>query len=220
MRIYEHDNKKYLSVTSIVELINRFDSDGFSLWAFKNKLNPEWINKRSVELGERYHKYFENRFYGIDDWCDELIEPMDYKYKLAVDDFFKQGWEIISSEKEVFCDEFRYAGRYDAIGRNKSLNINNALLDFKTWGAWNKKLYKRNPEKIKKLSIQESMYCYALGDIEIPKFLVIPQINSKCVVEFVPTNTKWKDWINANNARIDKLLQANIEHLTCASNIV
>lgn len=207
MRVYERNGKKYLSVTSIIDLMYGFDKEGFRAWALKNKLDPEWVTRHSAELGERYHAYFENKFYGISEWADIIEDDIDSKYRCAADDFYEQGWEILDSEQEVYCDKYGYAGRFDAIIKNDKLGIKKAIGDIKTWGAWNRKLYKPDSKKLKKLANQLTMYNYALPE-KLPMFLIVPQINGRCIVESIDYNFEWKDWINNNTDRIKKLLQA------------
>lgn len=185
-----------------------FDDEGFKLWALKNKLSPEWINKHSVKLGEKYHAYFENKFLGISDWADVIEDDIDSKYREAVEDFYNQGWEILESEQEVYCDKYNYAGRFDLIIKNEKLGIKRAIGDIKTWGAWNRKLFKPNDKKLRKLSNQLTMYDYTLLE-KLPMFLIIPQINGKCIVQSIEYNFEWKDWIDANTERLQKLLQAS-----------
>lgn len=207
MRIYERNGKKYLSVTSVISLMFGFDSEGFNRWASENHLSADWITKTSADLGSKYHAYFENRANGISEWADVVSDKFDKGYKKAVEDFFAQGWEILESEQEVFCNEYRFAGRFDLVIRNKGLGISRAIGDIKTWGAWKKRMYKPNKDKLKKLSNQLSMYAYALGE-DIPMFLIVPQKNGKCVVEKIEKTNYWKDWIDANSKEVHKLLQA------------
>lgn len=209
MRVYEKNGKKYLSVTSIISMMYEFDSSGFDLWAMKNHLSSNWITKHSAELGEKYHAYFENSFHKIGDWADEVDNKIDKGYRNSVDDFYSQGWEIVESEREVYCDEYNFAGRFDLIIRNKNLGIDKALGDIKTWGAWNRRMYKANPDKLKKLGTQLSMYRYAMGGEELPMFLIVPQKNGKCVIERIKAQDDWKDWIKANKEDMDKILQAS-----------
>ena len=207
MRVYERDGKKYISVTSIVDLMFGFDNSGFELWASTNHLSPQWITKHSSDIGTLYHSYFENRFYGIDSWANVVPEGAE-GYLKSVDDFYDQGWEIVSSEKEVFCDEFGYAGRFDAIIKNEGLGIKKALGDIKTWGAWNKKLYKPNKKKLEKLSNQESMYRYALKE-DIPMYVIVPQYNGKCVVEGIPYTEGWMEFLKNNEKEINAIISKN-----------
>ena len=200
MRVYERNGKKYLSVTSVIELMFWFDNIGFEVWASKNCLDPKWITEHSSNIGTLYHSYFENRFYGIGDWANVVPEGSE-GYLKSVDDFYNQGWEIVESEKEVFCDEFGYAGRFDLLIRNESLGIDRALGDIKTWGAWNKKLYKPNKKKLEKLSNQESMYRYALGE-NLPMYIIVPQHNGKCVVEGIPYTENWMEFLKNNKQEI------------------
>lgn len=196
MRVYEKEGNKYLSVTSIVGMMYGFDKKGFEHWALSQNLNPDWITKHSAKLGTKYHEYFENKFYGINDWAD-VVEEKDRGYREAVDDLYNQGWEIIDSEQEVFCDEFRYAGRFDLVMKNDKLNIKKAIGDIKTWGAWNGGSFRRNSKKLKKVGEQLSMYRYALGE-DWPMYLIVPQKNGKCIVEAIPYTEGWKQFIKDN----------------------
>jgi hypothetical protein len=152
MRVYTKGDKKYLSVTSIVDLMFGFDKGGFDLWASKNHLSSEWITKHSSDIGTLYHSYFENKYHGISDWANIIPDETAQRYVDAVEDFYKQGWEITDSEREVFCEEYGYAGRFDLVIKNKSLGIKEAIGDIKTWGAWNKKKYKKDQKKLEKFN--------------------------------------------------------------------
>jgi hypothetical protein len=207
MRIYKKGKKKYLSVTSIVGMMYEFDKEGFENWALSQNIDPKWITKHSANLGTKYHEYFENKFYGISDWAD-IVEDKDQGYREAVDDLYGQGWEILESEKEVYCDEFKYAGRFDLVMKNNRLNINKAIGDVKTWGAWSGKNYKRNTEKLNKVSEQLSMYRYALGE-DLPMYVLIPQKSGECIVEGVPYSEKWKEYIKSNWSEILGILAKN-----------
>lgn len=206
MRVYERNGKKYLSVTSIIDLMYGFDKEGFGLWASKNHLSAQWITEHSSKLGERYHAYFENKFHGIE-WANVVKNKVDEGYLESVEDFYNQGWEIVKSEQEVFCDEYHFAGRYDLTIKNDQLGVKGAIGDIKTWGAWNRRLYKPNPSKLKKLGVQLSMYSYALGG-NMPMFLIVPQKNGKCVVSEVKQNNEWMAYLKDNSQEIRKLLQA------------
>lgn len=205
MRIYEHDGEKYLSVTSIVDLMFPFDNSGFIKWAISKNLDPKWINEESKTLGTRYHAYFENKFLGISEWADVVESDKDQGYRDSVRDFYDQGWEIIDSEQEIFCLGWRYAGRFDLIVRNEKLGIDRALGDIKSWGAWSGKSYKKNKKKLEKVKVQLNMYNYALGN-ELPKICIIPQKTGKCVVEDIETDYSFIDWMGENKKMIDNLI--------------
>jgi len=200
MRIYENSGKKYLSVTSIIDMMYGFDNEGFTTWALSQNINPKWITEHSASLGTKYHAYFENRFYGISEWAD-VLEDGDEGYKKSVEDFYSKGWEIVESEKVVYCDEFRFAGRLDMVIKNKGLGIERALADVKTWGAWSGKNYKRSSSKLKKVSDQLSMYRYALGE-DIPMYLIVPQKNGECIIEGIKPSKRWKKYIEENLEKI------------------
>lgn len=200
MRVYEKGKNKYLSVTSIVGMMYEFDKEGFESWALSQNISPEWITTHSAELGTKYHEYFENKFYGISDWAD-IVEDKDQGYREAVDDLYEQGWEILESEKEVYCDEFGYAGRFDLVMKNDKLNIKKAIGDIKTWGAWRGKSFRQNSKKLKKVGMQLSMYRYALGE-DLPMYLIVPQKDGKCVIEAIPYTESWKKFIKDNWSEI------------------
>jgi hypothetical protein len=207
MRVYEKDGKRYLSVTSVVDMMYEFDKDGFESWALSKSISPEWITKHSAKLGTKYHEYFENKFYGISEWAD-VVDEKDKGYQRAVEDLYSKGWEILDSEQEVYCDEFKYAGRFDLVMRNPKLNIKKAIGDVKTWGAWSGKRYKRDAGKLRKLGEQLSMYRYALGE-ELPMYLLVPQKSGECVIEAIPYSLEWQKFLKKNWDEILDMVSVN-----------
>jgi len=208
MRIYEKNGRKYLSVTSLVTLRYPFDNSGFTTWAWSNGYDPEWINKESTRLGERYHAYLENKFHGISDWADILETEKDKKYHEATEKFFDDGWEILDSEVEVFNDDWNYAGRFDFIGRNKKLGIDKALMDCKTYGAWKGGKYKRDNKKLGKLSMQLTLYSEAIGH-KGKMIGVMLDGTGNYTLEDIPKDESVWDWLGENRNEIVKLLQEN-----------
>jgi len=207
VRIYERNGKKYLSVTSLVDLRYPFESVGFEQWAWSHGFDPLWITKESGKLGERYHAYAENRHYGIG-WADVVETDKDRKYLEAVNKFFEDGWEILSSEVEVYNESFRYAGRFDMILKNDKLKIKRALGDFKTYGAWKGGKYKRDAKKLEKLSMQLTLYEEALGE-KLPKVGVILGGDGKYNLEDIPVDDSVWEWLEENKEVIDKLIKDN-----------
>jgi len=206
MRIYEKNGKKYLSVTSLVDLRYPFDNSGFTMWAWEHGYDPMWINKLSTDLGTRYHAYIENRFHKISDWADEIVDDKDRKYHEAVDKFFNDGWEILDSEVEVFNDDWNYAGRFDFLGQNKRLGIERAILDCKTYGAWKGSKYKRDKKKLEKLSMQLTLYSDAIG--HKGKMLgVMLDGTGEYTLEKIDRDDGVWDWLREKRNEIVKLLQ-------------
>lgn len=205
MRIYENNGKKYLSVTSIVDLRYPFDGSGFEIWAYENGYNPQWINKESTTRGERYHAYLENRFHGISEWADIILDDKDKTYKQATDKFFEDGWEILDCEVVVYNEDWHYAGRFDFLGRNKKLGIDKAILDCKTYGAWKGGKYKKNSDKLKKLSMQLTLYNKTLPE-QLPMYGVMLGGDGNYTLEPIKWDFEVWEWLKENRNTITKLL--------------
>jgi len=156
MRIYEG---KYISTTSLLSLKNPFNRESFEKWCEKVGKDPELVLKTSQILGEKVSNLIENQTKGLE-WITEppldRVEECLYK---AVSDFLKE-WKVLNCEEVVYCDQLHYAGRYDGIISGKKGIY---LADWKTFGAWNDKPYKRDSSKIRKARQQLSLYANAMG---------------------------------------------------------
>lgn len=158
MRVYEG---KYLSVTSIIELRKPFNSSSFKNWCESKGLDSELISATSSILGDKVSEYINDKMNALEGITAPQIDMLESRLYSAVDDFLKE-WELVSTEQEVICDELMYAGRYDGIIRKKG-TYKMILADWKTYGAWNGREYKRDNAKIKKVKWQLSMYAYAMN---------------------------------------------------------
>lgn len=206
MRIYQKDGRNYISVTSIIDLMFGFDEEGFKMFAYKQNISPEWINKESIERGNKYHAYFENRAHGIT-WADKVDDQKDLGYREAVDKFFKDGWEILECEREVYNDEYLFAGRFDCLVKKDQKVY---LADIKSWGAWSGKLYKKNPDKLKKVSNQLSMYNSCLEE-QLPLLLIVPQSNGEYITENILPSSDWRYFLERNKREIESMVKEYIK---------
>ncbi len=161
--------------------------------------------KESGRIGTLVHAWCENRIHGID-WADEMPKTKVEKgYYNSVNSFFDDTGKILPGSKgefEVYCDEFRFAGRCDS-------KINGCRLDYKTFGAWRGK-YKEDASKIKKVKIQLSMYSYAENgrdrlDEEILAVLLLKP-DGTYDKRLLGYTDEWKDWIRDNQELINKFL--------------
>lgn len=157
MRIYDN---KYLSVTSIVGLRDPFDDSSFKKWCELKGLDSDLIANTSRILGEKVSNIISNADNDIWFLNPPPVDSLEERLFGAVEDFLSK-WELVSTEKEVYCDELNYAGRYDGIIRRKNSH-EIVLADWKTFGAWSDKPYKRDSKKIKHTRWQLSLYAYAL----------------------------------------------------------
>lgn len=205
MRIYEKNGKKYISVTTLVGMKFPFEASGFNKWAYEHGYDPDWITKESTDRGTRYHAYLENRFYGISDWADVIVDDKDRRYHEAVEKFFNDGWEIIESEVEVYNDDWHYAGRFDFLIKNSRMGIEKALGDCKTFGAWKGAKYKRDKKKLDKLSMQMTLYENAIGE-QLPKYGVMLDGTGNYTIEEIQEDTGVWDWLRENRNEYIKLL--------------
>ena len=158
MRIYDG---KYLSVTSIVGLRNPFNKAGFESWCQKVGKDPALIASTSRILGQKVSEYLND----VSDDCRYLVAPpvddLEGSLYHAIEEFLKE-WELVDTEQVVKCEELNYAGRYDGMIKNKKTG-KSILADWKTFGAWNGKEYKRDSNKIKHTRWQLTMYANAMG---------------------------------------------------------
>lgn len=206
MRIYTKNGNKYLSVTSILQLMFPFDSSSFDTWAVQHGYDPKWILRESSRIGTLVHSWCENRLENIE-WADQMpVTKIERGYHQGVIKFFADikptGKSI--SEFEVYCNEFRYAGRTDGLIDSESFI---GFVDYKVFGAWRGK-YKEDADKIKKVSIQLSMYKYCLGDAGKNKDIAVVLFKPDGSYEMrrLEYTETWKEWIVQNWAQIYKFL--------------
>lgn len=158
MRIYDG---KYLSVTSVLRLKEPFDSKSFKEWCKRTGNSAFLISNTSRILGSKVSEYLDNRYRSLEWLTGPPTDDLEARLYSSVEDFLKK-WDLVSTEEVVKCEEFNYAGRYDGIIENKKTG-EKVLCDWKTFGAWKDKPYKRDSNKIKKTRWQLTMYAYAMG---------------------------------------------------------
>lgn len=158
MRIYDG---KYLSVTSILELRKPFNKRSFELWCKKMGYDEALVGSTSAILGDKVSEYLNNISVGLRGITAPQIDMLEGRLYSAVDNFLGQ-YDLLSTEQVVYCDELHYAGRYDGVIKSK-VSGEELLVDWKTYGAWQDKPYKRVSSKLKKAKEQLTMYAYAMG---------------------------------------------------------
>lgn len=158
MRIYDG---KYLSVTSILELRKPFNKRSFELWCKKMGYDEALVGSTSAILGDKVSEYLNNISIGLRGITAPQIDMLEGRLYSAVDNFLEEH-DLLSTEQVVYCDELHYAGRYDGVIKSK-VSGEELLVDWKTYGAWQDKPYKRVSSKLKKAKEQLTMYAYAMG---------------------------------------------------------
>lgn len=158
MRIYDG---KYLSVTSILELRKPFNKRSFEIWCKKMGYDEALIGSTSALLGDKVSEYLNNISVGLRGITAPQIDMLEGRLYSAVDNFLEE-YDLLSTEQVVYCDELHYAGRYDGVIKSR-VNGEELLVDWKTYGAWQDKPYKRVSSKLKKAKEQLTMYAYAMG---------------------------------------------------------
>jgi len=158
MRIYDG---KYLSVTSILELRKPFNKRSFEIWCKKMGYDEALVGSTSAILGDKVSEYLNNISVGLRGITAPQIDMLEGRLYSAVDNFLGQ-YDLVSTEQVVYCDELHYAGRYDGVIKSK-VSGEELLVDWKTYGAWQDKPYKRVSSKLKKAKEQLTMYAYAMN---------------------------------------------------------
>ena len=157
MRIYDG---KYLSVTSVLELKKPFNNSSFKYWCEKNGYDEALVGSTSTILGDKVSEYLNNISVGLGGITAPQIDMLEGRLYSAVDSFLEE-YGLVETERVVYCDELHYAGRFDGIVRSK-VSGEELLVDWKTYGAWNGKPYKRVSSKIKSAKEQLTLYAYAM----------------------------------------------------------
>lgn len=212
-KTYTKDDLEYQRVTTVVKEIYPFNSKAFYGYCKRIGVDPKWIREQSSNLGTKVHSWVNDKFLGIDGWASVLPEnTIEEGYKSAIEKFL-ESHQLEFSERQVFCNEFMYAGTVDGATKN-------AIVDFKTFGAWRylhdllfpsrKPLSKEpeaTPDKIKQASLQLSMYKYALQGLEekyknYRMYLVILSPSGTFKKVGLPKNEIWRRYLlNKNNAK-------------------
>lgn len=206
MRIYEG---KYLSVTSVLQLKKPFNKSSFKYYCDKNGLNEALIGSTSALLGDKVSEYLNNISVGLRGITAPQIDMLEGRLYSAVDDFLKQ-YELVSTEQVVYCDELHYAGRYDGVIKSR-VNGEELLVDWKTYGAWNGKPYKRVSSKIKSAKEQLTLYAYALnwkGELGV----VVFKNDGTWELEKVVFDKGILEWVRNHQSDISKLINQSNEN--------
>ena len=125
-RFYLVDDDKYLSVTTILNILS---IPWLKVWEARVGKGPaKRIGKKAANYGSVIHGY-----------CDKIVmgkkPKIKKKYKKDMDAFKK--WakdnveEVIASEEAVWSTTYRVAGRYDLVARIKDRE-GLTIIDFKT----------------------------------------------------------------------------------------
>lgn len=202
MRIYHKDNKKYLSVTSIIELREPFDRESFDRWCDKNGHDSTALGSNSAVMGEKVSRYIWDISQGLEELTEPIIDSVEKKLRQACDKFLED-YSIVSTEKEVYCDGLNYAGRYDGVVKDSEGE--EFLVDFKTYGAWKSKPYKRDSKKIKLARWQTTLYAHAMdwtGSLAV----VVFKNNGDYEIELLPFDLDMLEWVKDNQDRINNLI--------------
>lgn len=201
MRIYEG---KYLSVTSVLQLKKPFNKSSFKYYCEKNGLNEALIGSTSSILGDKVSEYLNDSMNGLQSLVAPQVDMLEGRLYSAIDSFLEE-WELVSTEQVVYCDELHYAGRYDGIIRSL-VSGKEYLVDWKTYGAWNGKPYKRVSSKIKSAKEQLTMYAYAMdwkGDMAV----VVFKNDGSWEIEKVVFEKGILEWVRSNQDLILKEIE-------------
>ena len=203
MRIYDD---KYLSVTSIIELRKPFNDSSFKKWCEKNGLDNNLITSTSSIVGDKVSEYLNDIMHGLESLTAPPIDILETNLYHAVEDFLNY-WQLVSTEEVVYCNELNYAGRYDGIIRNKDTK-ELVLADWKTYGAWQDKPYKRVSSKIRKVRWQLTMYAYAKTwnkDLAV----VVFKNDGTWELEKVEFDREMMGWVKKHQEDILKIIKLN-----------
>ena len=207
MRIYEG---KYLSVTSVLQLKKPFNKSSFKYYCEKNGLNEALIGSTSALLGDKVSEYLNNISVGLRGITAPQIDMLEGRLYSAVDDFLKQ-YELVSTEQVVYCDELNYAGRFDGVIKSR-VNGEELLVDWKTYGAWQDKPYKRVSSKLKKAKEQLSLYAYAM-DWDKEMGVVVFKNDGTWDFEKVVFEKGILEWVCEHQSEIIKLIEQENEKI-------
>lgn len=203
MRIY-YD--KYLSVTSIIELRDPFDSTAFLKWCSVAGKDAKLISSTSRILGEKVSSSLDNTYNGLEWLTAPHVDDLEGKLQSGVDAFLED-WELLGTEIEVICEELNYAGRFDGMVKNKKTG-EILLVDWKTFGAHKDKAYKKDKKKIVHTTWQLSLYSYALA-WEQGLAVVVFKNDGTYEIERVDFDSEMIEWVRTNQELILKVIEAN-----------
>jgi hypothetical protein len=155
-------------------------------------------------LGEKVSDFIDNASRDLSELDPPIVDGLEQRLYGGVQGFLDK-WELVSTEKEVVCEELNYAGRYDGIIRQKHTH-KVVLADWKTFGAWSDKPYKRDSKKIKHTRWQLSLYAYAL-DWKNDLGVVIFKNDGTWELEKLPFDEEMIDWVRDNQELILEVIK-------------
>ena len=213
MRIY---NNKFLSVTSIIGLREPFDKKAFSDWCKKNNLSEELISANSRVVGSKVGRWVEDFSSGSNAILEPRFDRLEENLFSGVQDFLKN-YKVLETEKEVVCEDLNYAGQLDAIIEDKK-SKEKLLVDFKTYGAWKSKPYKRDSKKIKLARWQTTLYSHALGWEDGIGVVVFTNQGEHKVETFKPDKEMIK-WVEDNQELILRTINGELVSNCCGAKV-
>ncbi len=213
MRIY---NSKFLSVTSIIGLRDPFNKKAFSEWCKTNGHSESLIGANSRALGSKVGRWVESHSLGLTDKLEPRFDRLEENLYSGVEKFVKD-YKILETEKEVTCGQLNYAGKLDAIIQDKKTK-KKLLVDFKTYGAWRDKPYKRDSKKIKHARWQTSLYAHAL-DWKDKLGVVVFTNRGECLVESFEIDKEIIKWVEDNQDLILETIDKGLTSNCCGAEI-
>jgi hypothetical protein len=199
---------KYIRVSTILSKMYPFDKEGFERWCKYSGNDPDYIRDESLRVGNMIHDWIENSFYGIGEWADGVIDnEKDSSYYSAVQRFL-DAYEVVESENRVYCDKWKYTGRYDAIVCDETGS--EYLVDIKSFSGWRDVGYSYDFQKssckgkVRKARTQLSMYKNAKGwDGDMAVVAFVPGGEWRFIE--VDYTDKWEKWLIENQDTIEEL---------------
>lgn len=197
MRYYTKDNKKYRSVTGLLSKLFPFNRESFERWCESQGYDPDDVRVLSTSMGTKVSNWINNSVRDTEFLDPPTIGSTEQGLYRGAKDFINT-YDVLESEKTVYCDEYLYAGTFDGLVKYKDTEY---LMDWKTYGAWRGN-YKRDSNKIKQVSYQLSMYRYAL-DRDLPLAVVVFKADGSYDIEELSYTEDWIDKL-FNNKNEDK----------------
>lgn len=204
MRIYERGENRYLSVTSILDMMFPFNEQQFRQAMLWKGIDPDYVTSESRRVGNYVHNWIDNAVNYLDVFDTVAYDESLKGYRLAVDNYLEQyKTKYINTEFAVLCEDYGYAGRCDGL-----LKIDGQfwLVDYKTYGAWKKTkdvdIDLKETGREKKVQYQLSMYNYALSKGEYKQALIWFFPNGKYEFTEYPYTEQPLQWISGHQDKI------------------
>lgn len=185
--VYNKDGKSYISVTTLINKMFKFDEENYKKWCMDNNEDPKKIEVLSKSMGTKVSQLMDNHVRGLEFLNPPPIGKYENGLYEGVSRFLKEV-EVLETERTVYCDEFGYAGTLDGI---VLIDGERYIVDWKTYGAW-RGVYNRSSEKIKKVRIQTNMYKYATGE-DYKLACVVFKVDGTYEIEKLKLDNTWKD---------------------------